>query len=196
MSNKDDYYKNRDKIPFSIAEQTFAKMQEQIAQMYSPIIDLTSKVQNQQNAIAEPIQKMVEQMTSGFLLPFRETLANQNYEEQILAMQNSLSSLASSIASINIHPTYVSVPESLIPEDFTYEEIADDSADAPGKTTQDTVVTKRLSFDKALEFLKSAITVMQALKLFTELSPSAIQTVNKAINYLVSIYQAIEDRLP
>ncbi|MEY8356951.1 hypothetical protein AALB39_26905 [Lachnospiraceae bacterium 54-53] len=196
MSNIDDFYKNITIIQSSIAEQTFARFQNQLAQMRNPIFDRTLNMQNQYDAIAAmAASAMAEKISSSFLLPISEILANQNYEKQILAMQNGLISLASSIASINVQPTYVSVPESLIPEDFLYEEVSDDSADTPDKTGEATVAVKRLSFDKALEFLKAVITVMQAIKLFTELSPPAIQVANKAIEYLISIYQAIEDRL-
>lgn len=175
MSNIDDYYKNINKIYSSISYLRFAELQNQIVNAYKPIFDMTSEIQNQYKAITIPIQKMVEQITSAinpdFLIPFTD----ENLQQQLHAMQKSLSSISSSIGEMNIHSNYVSVPESLIPDDFLYEEVTNDSEDNPDEVAQAAVPVKRLSFTDTLAIITFLIQVLFSAITFIQSNQDSLQ---------------------
>lgn len=175
MSNIDDYYKNINKIYSSISYLRFAELQNQIVNAYKPIFDMTSEIQNQYKAITIPIQKMVEQMTSAINPDFLKPFTDENLQQQLHAMQKSLSSISSSIGEMNIHSNYVSVPESLIPDDFLYEEVTDDSEDNSDKVAQAAVPVRRLSFSDTLTIIQMLFGLLAWIISFIQTNQSALQ---------------------
>ena len=175
MSNIDDYYKNINKIYSSISYLKFAELQNQIVNAYKPIFDMTSEIQNQYKAITIPIQKMVEQMTSAINPDFLKPFTDENLQQQLHAMQKSLSSISSSIGEMNIHSNYVSVPESLIPDDFLYEEVTDDSDDNSDEVEQAAVPVRRLSFSDTLTIIQMLFGLLAWIISFIQTNQSALQ---------------------
>lgn len=174
MSNKDDYYGNVFKIYSSPSYKAILELQK-VTQSYRQISDMTSEILKQYNAITVPIQKMAKQMTDIISPTFLKSFTNENYQQQLLTMQNSLSFLASNIGTMNIHRNYVSVPESLIPDDFLYEEVIDDSEDSSDEVAKATVPIKRLSFTDTLAIITFLIQVLFSAITFIQSNQDSLQ---------------------
>ena len=112
----------------------------------SPQINLAAQMQAQRDALIAPIRQLQETWN----IP---TLAHDSFQQQIHIMQNSLSSFSTALQGIMIYKDYVSVPETLIPDDFQCKEVSDVSSLVLKQNSTQTERTKNLSLPDTLALL-------------------------------------------
>jgi hypothetical protein len=155
--------------------QAALEFQDLIEKSYKPIESISANLLSLHDTLASQVQEAIEPPITAFIALFAEALASENYQQQLLTIENSLNSFASSFTEITIHQNYVSVPESLIPDDFLYEEVANDSTDDDDEDTGVTVVVKKLSFSDALTIIQMLFGLLAWIISFIQTNQSALE---------------------
>ncbi|MEG2255098.1 MAG: hypothetical protein RSC33_07210, partial [Vagococcus sp.] len=153
----------------------FQQLDKQFASMFTPQSTVISDSLAQYAATAEPFQKIANQWNDSVFLAFQEALANNSYQQQLNSIQKSLASFSTAFESISIHNNYVDMPEVLIPDDFSYEEIKAGSCEDFSKKLEAAPVVKRLSFTDALAILVALIQLVCWIITFIQAQQSSFQ---------------------
>lgn len=133
------------------------KMNENLVNAYSPVLQAITQMQAQYESILLPLQSVVEQWNESMVA----ALNNDSFQQQLNLVKDSLSSFASAFQGITIHENYVSIPEILIPDGFLYEEVSV----APSETNKlepikNSFCTKKLSFSDTLSVINALISLL------------------------------------
>lgn len=147
-------------------------------QIVAPVLsqyEMATQMQAYFNSSIAPIQEMIKAWSNALSSSLHEMSINSDLQRQIKLMQESLSSLTPALEMVAVHKNYVSVPESLIPDDFSYEEIAGDSADNSDEVTKTAVPVKRLSFADTLAIITLLIDILFFTITFIQTSQDSLQ---------------------
>lgn len=167
MSKKfDKYLASQQKLAeFGALNNKLAESLSAIGLFYQhPIFDIQKTITSPTFLKYERASQVIENMAKlgsiAALSPPYETLVNSNLQQQTKLIQERLAFLAPDFGIMSVHKNYVSIPESLIPDDFIYEEIADNSTDDSDEVTKTAVPVKRLSFADTLTLIDILIGIL------------------------------------
>ncbi|NNJ32671.1 hypothetical protein [Lacrimispora defluvii] len=132
-------------------------------------------IQHPFTSIKFPRYKISAEMQAHYMSLYESLTYNKDYQKQLFTLQSRLSTLASAYKTINIYDKYVSVPKSLIPEDFVCEEIIDNTSKTTDKITETAEVSKKLSFSDALIVIQILIDVLIFTITFIQTSQGSLQ---------------------
>lgn len=155
--------------------QPFLDFQQQLNDIILPQLNFSVQMQSWLDDLMAPIRKTLETWNTTVISDIRDSLSVDNaFTEQINLIHEYMDSLASSFKGITIHENYVSFPDALIPEDYTYDEIPE-PPDTSSESEKIAAPIKRLSYSDALTIIGILIQLVCWIISFIQVNQSSLQ---------------------
>lgn len=155
--------------------QPFLDLQQQINDIILPQLNFSLQMQAWLDDLMAPIRKTLETWNATVISDIRDSLSVDNaFTEQINLIHVYMDSLASSFKEITIHENYVSFPDTLIPEDYTYDEVPEPT-DTSSESEKIVAPIKRLSYSDALTIIGILIQLVCWIISFIQVNQSSLQ---------------------
>lgn len=155
--------------------QPFLYFQQQLNDIILPQLNFSVQMQSWLDDLMAPIRKTLETWNTTVISDIRDSLSVDNaFTEQINLIHEYMDSLASSFKGITIHENYVSFPDALIPEDYTYDEIPE-PPDTSSESEKIAAPIKRLSYSDALTIIGILIQLVCWIISFIQVNQSSLQ---------------------
>lgn len=182
MSNKfDKYLATQHRLAeFGTLNSKLAETFASITRLYQqPILDIQRQLVSPKFPYYEKAAWVIEDMfklkNSSLSPAFHKSMFSNDIQRQLKTIKGSLSSLTPILEMVTVHKNYVLVPESLIPDDFSYEEVADDSLYESDEITETTVPVKRLSFSDSLTIIQMLFGLLAWIISFIQTNQSSLE---------------------